>query len=135
MRKVRYIIFTLVFFLIILFMKNSKAKAYNLPTFSNVNLGQNIDDVGYTDVVKSRGEFYMIHRAERIVDILYLMRKYKLEPKKIRFIQSKVNKDPNLLLIKGVKDAGNQLKIERPLVVYNEDGSYTNEILEIYHKK
>lgn len=86
-------------------------------------------------LLKSRGEFYMIHRAERIVDILYLMRKYKLEPKKIRFIQSKVNKDPNLLLIKGVKDAGNQLKIERPLVVYNEDGSYTNEILEIYHKK
>ncbi len=86
-------------------------------------------------LLKSRGEFYMVHRAERIVDILYLMRKYKLEPKKIRFIQSKVNKDPNLLLIKGVKDAGNQLKIERPLVVYNEDGSYTNEILEIYHKK
>ena len=77
----------------------------------------------------------MVHRAERIVDILYLMRKYKLEPKKIRFIQSKVNKEPNLLLIKGVKDAGNQLKIERPLVVYNEDGSYTDEILEIYHKK
>lgn len=86
-------------------------------------------------LLKSRGEFYMVHRAERIVDILYLMRKYKLEPKKIRFIQSKVNKDPNLLLIKGVKDAGNQLKIERPLVVYNEDGSYTNETLEIYHKK
>ena len=86
-------------------------------------------------LLKSRGEFYMVHRAERIVDILYLMRKYKLEPKKIRFIQSKVNKDLNLLLIKGVKDAGNQLKIERPLVVYNEDGSYTNEILEIYHKK
>ena len=86
-------------------------------------------------LLKSRGEFYMVHRAERIVDILYLMRKYKLEPKKIRFIQSKVNKEPNLLLIKGVKDAGNQLKIERPLVVYNEDGSYTDEILEIYHKK
>ena len=86
-------------------------------------------------LLKSRGEFYMVHRDERIVDILYLMRKYKLEPKKIRFIQSKVNKEPNLLLIKGVKDAGNQLKIERPLVVYNEDGSYTDEILEIYHKK
>ena len=86
-------------------------------------------------LLKSRGEFYMVHRAERIVDILYLMRKYKLEPKKIRFIQSKVNKEPNLLLIKGIKDAGNQLKIERPLVVYNEDGSYTDEILEIYHKK
>lgn len=86
-------------------------------------------------LLKSRGEFYMVHRAERIVDILYLMRKYKLEPKKIRFIQSKVNKEPNLLLIKGIKDAGKQLKIERPLVVYNEDGSYTDEILEIYHKK
>lgn len=70
MRKVRYIIFTLVFFLIILFMKNSKAKAYNLPTFSNVNLGQNIDDVGYTDVVKSRGEFYCVDHGGILTDKL-----------------------------------------------------------------
>ena len=61
MRKVRYIILVLIFFLMMLFMKNSKAKAaYSLPTLSNVNLGQNIDNVNYEDVVKSRGEFYCV---------------------------------------------------------------------------
>ena len=86
-------------------------------------------------MLKSNGEFYMVHRAERIVDILYLLRKYKLEPKKIRFIHSKKEKEPNLLLIKAVKNAGYHLKIEKPLIIYNEDGAYTDEILEIYNKK
>lgn len=86
-------------------------------------------------LLKSNGEFYMVHRAERIVDILYNLRKYKLEPKILRFIQPKENKEPNLILIKAVKNAENQLTLEKPLIVYNNDGSYTDEILEIYNKK
>ncbi|MBO5398281.1 MAG: methyltransferase [Clostridia bacterium] len=86
-------------------------------------------------LLKSKGEFYMVHRAERIVDILYNLRKYKLEPKNIRFVHSKAEKEPNLVLIKCVKDAGNSLTIDKPLVVYNEKGEYTEEILEIYNKK
>lgn len=86
-------------------------------------------------LLKSKGEFYMVHRAERIVDILYLLRCYRIEPKEIRFVQPYANKAPNLLLIKGVKDAGEQLKIDKPLIVYNDDGSYTEEILKIYNKK
>jgi tRNA1Val (adenine37-N6)-methyltransferase len=86
-------------------------------------------------LLKSKGEFYMVHRAERIVDILYNLRKYKLEPKNIRFIHSKVDKEPNLVLIKSVKDAGHGLRIDKPLVVYDETGNYTDEILEIYNKK
>ena len=54
----------------------------------------------------------MVHRAERIVDILYSLRKYKLEPKIIRFVQSRIEKEPNLVLIKSVKNAENHLKIE-----------------------
>ncbi len=86
-------------------------------------------------LLKSNGEFYMVHRAERIVDILYNLRKYKLEPKVLRFIHPKRSKEPNLVLIKAVKNAGYQLKLEKPLIVYNNDGSYTDEILEIYNKK
>ena len=86
-------------------------------------------------LLKSKGEFYMVHRAERIVDILYNLRKCKLEPKNIRFVHSKAEKEPNLVLIKCVKDAGNGLKIDKPLVVYNENGEYTEEILKIYNKK
>lgn len=77
----------------------------------------------------------MVHRAERIVDILFYLRQYKLEPKKIRFVHSKVFKEPNLVLIKCVKDGGNGLKIDKPLIVYDENGKYTDEILEIYNKK
>lgn len=77
----------------------------------------------------------MVHRAERIVDIMYYLRKYRLEPKNIRFVQSKQNMAPNLVLIRCVKDGGNALKIDKPLIIYNEDGSYTDEIYKIYNKE
>ncbi len=86
-------------------------------------------------LLKSKGEFYMVHRAERLVDIMYLLRKYKLEPKNIRFVHSKEKEKPKLILIKCVKDANEFLKIDNPLIIYNEDGTYTDEILKIYSKK
>lgn len=86
-------------------------------------------------LLKSNGEFYMVHRAERIVDILFYLRQYKIEPKILRFIQPNLNKEPNLVLIKAVKNAGYQLNVKKPLIVYNEDGKYTDEILEIYNKE
>lgn len=86
-------------------------------------------------LLKSKGEFYMVHRAERIVDIMFLLRKYKLEPKRIRFVHPRKEKEPNLVLIKCVKDAGNGLKIDKPLIVYDDNGNYTDEIYEIYNKE
>ena len=86
-------------------------------------------------LLKSKAEFYMVHRAERIVDMMFLLRKYRLEPKRIRFVQSKVNSNPNLVLIKCVKDGGNALKIDNPLIIYDNDGEYTEEIYKIYNKK
>ena len=85
-------------------------------------------------MLKDKGEFYMVHRPERLVDIIYLMRKYKIEPKQIRFVAPKIGKEPNLVLIKGVKNANEFLKFENVLYVYNEDGSYTEELLRIYNK-
>jgi tRNA1Val (adenine37-N6)-methyltransferase len=64
-----------------------------------------------------------------------LLRNYRIEPKSIRFIQSYINKAPNLVLIKAIKDAGEKLTVETPLIVYNTDGTYTDEILKIYNKK
>lgn len=86
------------------------------------------------DLLKDKGEFYMVHRPERLVDILSLMRKYKLEPKILKFVSPNKNKEPNLILIKGIKNANSFLKVEKTLYVYNEDGKYTNEILKIYNK-
>ena len=85
-------------------------------------------------LLKSLGEFYMIHRAERIVDIMCTLRKYKLEPKNIRFVHSKINEPPTLILIKYKKNAKEFLKIDKPLIIYKENGEYTDEILNIYGK-
>ena len=86
-------------------------------------------------LLKDLGEFYMVHRAERLVDIMCLLRKYKLEPKNIRFVHSKENEKPNLILVRAVRAAKEFLKIDKPLIIYKENGEYTDEILEIYDKK
>lgn len=86
-------------------------------------------------LLKEKGEFYMVHRAERIVDIMCTLRTYKLEPKQVRFVQSKVNEKPNLILVKAVKFANEFLKIDKPLIIYDEKGKYTDEINKIYNRK
>ena len=86
-------------------------------------------------LLKDLGEFYMVHRAERLVDIMCLLRKYKLEPKNIRFVHSKVDDKPTLILIRAVRSAKEFLKIDKPLIIYRNDGEYTDEILKIYDKK
>lgn len=86
-------------------------------------------------LLKHNGHFYLVHRPHRLVDIICLCRQYKLEPKKIRFVHPNKNKKPNLLLLKCVKAARPELKFLDPLYVYKEDGSYTDEIYEIYSKE
>lgn len=88
-----------------------------------------------SEVLKDYGEIYMVNRPERIVDIIEYMRKYKMEPKNIRFVYSKINKEPNLILIKAVKNAKKFVKIEQPLIIYDENNNYTDEIYKIYNKK
>ena len=94
----------------------------------------NIDDIiaKSSYMLKDRGSFYMIHRPERLADVLCSLRKYKIEPKNLRFVQSKPNEAPKMFLIKAVKNAGEFLKVEKPLVVYDDCGEYTDEILEFY---
>ena len=85
-------------------------------------------------VLKDRGEFYMVHRPERLVDIMYLLRKNRMEPKILRFVYPKIGEKSNLILIKAVKNANKFLKLEKPLIIYNLDGNYTDEVLKIYEK-
>ena len=65
------------------------------------------------DLLKDKGELYMVHRPERLVDILSLMRKYKIEPKMLKMVYSNKNKEPKLVLVKGVKNAKSFLKVEK----------------------
>lgn len=85
-----------------------------------------------SQLLNDLGEFYMVHRAERLVDIMCLLRNYRLEPKKIRFVHPKPNEKPNLILVKAIKYAHPFLKIQEPLVIQDENGEYTKEINEIY---
>lgn len=85
------------------------------------------------EMLKPGGSFYMVHRPMRLADAIYYMRQYKLEPKLIRFVQPTVDKKPNIMLIKGVRGGNPELKFMDPLIVYDADGQYTQEIFEIYN--
>lgn len=93
-----------------------------------------LDDVvrGAKTVLKDNGKIYMIHRPDRLVDIICTMREHKIEPKLIKMIQPNTKKAPNMVLIEGQNNGGTFLKWEAPLHVYNLDGSYTDEINNIY---
>ena len=88
-----------------------------------------------TQLLKDKKDLYMVHRPDRLVDIIELLRKYKLEPKKLKLVYPKPEKEPNLLLIKATKNAKPFLKVEKPLYVYKENGEYTDEILKIYGRE
>ena len=86
-------------------------------------------------LLKFRGSLFMVHRPQRLADIICLARNYKLEPKRIQFIQSTYNKKPNLLLIECRKSAQPELLFMDPLVIYDEEGNYTEKVLDIYSKE
>lgn len=96
-----------------------------------------LEDVVSTahDLLKDRGHFYLVHRPHRLVDILCLCRKYRLEPKRIRFVHPKKDKRPNIVLLHCTKYGKPELKFLDPLYVYKEDGTYTDEIYQIYEKE
>lgn len=83
-------------------------------------------------LLKDNGRMYMVHRPERLADIMVLMRKYKIEPKRIRMVHPNTKKAPNIVLIEGQRDGGQFLKWEEPLYVYNDNGGYSDEINKIY---
>ena len=94
----------------------------------------NLEDVIYAArvVLKDNGRMFIVHRPERLADIFCLMRKYKIEPKRVKMIHPKANKAPNIVLVEGQRDGGAYLKWDTPLYVYDENGNYTNEIDKIY---
>lgn len=82
--------------------------------------------------LKMRGRFYMVHRPQRLVEIFDTMTRYHLEPKRMRMIHPHEDKEANMVLIEAVKGGRTLLKTEQPLVVYNDDGTYTQKLLEMY---
>lgn len=83
-------------------------------------------------LLKDNGRMFMVHRPERLADIFTLMRKYKIEPKRVKMVHPKIGKAPNIVLVEGQRDGGTYLKWEPPLYVYDENGRYTKDIDLIY---
>lgn len=78
------------------------------------------------------GTFSMVHKPFRLPEIISLLLKYKLEPKRLQLVQPHADKEPNMLLIEAIKGANPMLKVLPALVVYGADGAYTKELLEYY---
>lgn len=84
-------------------------------------------------LVRSGGKVALVHRPSRFTDLVFLMRKYKVEPKRVRFVHPKPGTEANMVLIEGIRDGKPDIKVLPPLVVYDENGSYCPEIYEIYY--
>ena len=83
-------------------------------------------------VLKQNGRFYMVHRPFRLAEIFSKMVAYGIEPKRMQLVYPNLNKEPNMVLVEGYRGGKSRITIEKPLIVYKEDGRYTDEILEIY---
>ncbi|WP_330594371.1 tRNA1(Val) (adenine(37)-N6)-methyltransferase [Variimorphobacter saccharofermentans] len=83
-------------------------------------------------LLRPGGRFYLVHRPFRLVEIMNTLSTYKLEPKRMKLVYPYVDKEPNMVLLECIKGAKSMIKVEAPLIVYKEQGVYTDEIYEIY---
>lgn len=83
-------------------------------------------------LLRPGGRFYMVHRPFRLAEIFSKMIAYKIEPKRMKLVYPYVDKEPNMVLIEGLRGGKSRLTVEKPLIVYKEQGVYTDEIYDIY---
>ena len=83
-------------------------------------------------ILKPGGRFYMVHRPFRLAEIFSKMVEYRIEPKRMQLVYPYVDKEPNMVLIEGLRGGKSRLTVEKPLIVYEAEGKYTPEIYDIY---
>lgn len=95
--------------------------------------------IGIEDIIKNAyyllkngGKFALVHRPDRLIEIIDLLKKYSLEPKRIQFVYPKCNKEANLILIESLKNGNIGLKIENPLIIHENDGEYTKQVKKMF---
>lgn len=93
-----------------------------------------LEDVvrGAAGVLRPGGRFYLVHRPFRLAEIMTVLVRYRLEPKRMRLVYPFVEKEPNMVLLEAVQGGNSRITVEKPLIVYREPGVYTEEIYEIY---
>lgn len=96
----------------------------------------NMNDIAKSasKLLRFGGKFCICHRPERVFDAMVSMRENGIEPKRLRFVSKKGDTQPWLVLIEGKRGAKNGLKVEKPFIAYNDDGTLTDEMLEITEK-
>lgn len=83
-------------------------------------------------VLKPNGRFYMVHRPFRLVDIIMNFTRYGIEPKRMKFVHPYADKEPSMVLIEAIKGGKRRITVEKPVIIYGEDGKYTEEIRTVY---
>ena len=83
-------------------------------------------------MLKYGERFYMVHRPFRLVEILTKITAMHIEPKRMRLVYPYIDKEPNMVLIEGIKNAKSRIEVEPPLIVYEKDGDYTKRIYDLY---
>lgn len=83
-------------------------------------------------ILDNKGRFAMVHRPDRFIEIVNMMQKYDIEPKRVRFVYPKMGKESHIFLIEGMYKGNKGLKIESPLYAHNDDGSYSQEVRKMF---
>lgn len=119
------------------YKNKSNINLNNTKALARHELSLTLEDVfkAAKKLLKNNGKLVMVHRTERLIDIICLMRKYNLEPKRIKFIQSFSDSNSNLFLIEASKNGNAGLKIESNLIVHDKNNDYTDEIKKMFNSK
>lgn len=88
-----------------------------------------------SQLVRTGGKVALVHRVTRLIDIITLMRQYRLEPKRMRLVYPRRDAEPNIVLIEAIRDGKPELRIQPPLIVYEQGEQYCEELYEIYYGK
>lgn len=109
----------------------------NIKSLARHEISFNLDDLFSLakKLLKNGASISIVHRADRLIDIIDIMKKNNIEPKRIRFIHPKVGSEANLILIDGRKNGKPGIKVLDPLFVHNDNGEYTKEVLKIFGKQ
>lgn len=83
-------------------------------------------------VLKPKRSFFMVHRPFRLAEIMQTMSKYHLEPKRMCLVHPYIDKEPNMVLIEGLKDGRSRITVEPPIIVYKSPNVYTDQLLKLY---
>ena len=116
------------------YYKNSILNENDIKSVARHEIKINLEDIILTakKLLKNGGSLCMVHRTDRLIEIIEKMKKNNIEPKRIQFIYPKKNSESNIILIDRRKNGNPGLKVLNPLIVHNEDGSYTKEVLKIF---